>query len=65
MFNEVTYKDDIVSQLRRAALFSMIKGNREMLEKAANEIENLRKQITKEEDQGTIKSADSSTQGVS
>lgn len=42
VFNEVTYQDDIVEQLRRAATFSMIAGNRQMLEKAAAEIERLR-----------------------
>jgi len=40
--DEVTYQDDIVAQLRRAAVFSMIPGNRQMLETAAAEIERLR-----------------------
>lgn len=42
MADEVTYRDDIVLQLRRAAAFSMIAGNRLMLEQAADEIERLR-----------------------
>lgn len=40
--DEVTYQDDITVQLRRAATFSMIAGNRQMLETAADEIERLR-----------------------
>jgi hypothetical protein len=40
--DEVTYKDDITAQLRRAAAFSMIAGHRRLLEQAAEEIERLR-----------------------
>lgn len=39
---EVTYKDDIVLQLRRAATFSVVAGHRQLLETAADEIERLR-----------------------
>ena len=42
MADEVTYKDDIVAQLRRAAVWSMFDGQRHMLETAAAEIERLR-----------------------
>ena len=40
--DEVTYQDDIVLQLRRAAVWSMLNGQRQMLETAADEIERLR-----------------------
>jgi len=40
--DEVTYQDDIVAQLRRAAVWSMFDGQRHMLETAAAEIERLR-----------------------
>ena len=40
--NEVTYQDDIVLQLRRAAVWTMLSGQRHMLDQAADEIERLR-----------------------
>lgn len=52
---EVTYDDDIIDQLRRAALFSMVAGNRRMLENAADEIARLR--LT-EEDRAAIEEAE-------
>lgn len=40
--DEVTYKDDIVLQLRRAAVWTMLNDQRQMLETAAADIERLR-----------------------
>lgn len=40
--DEVTYQDDIVLQLRRAAVWTMLNGQRHMLDHAADEIERLR-----------------------
>ncbi len=40
--DEVTYQDDIVLQLRRAAVWTMLNGQRHMLDQAADEIERLR-----------------------
>ena len=40
--NEVTYQDDLALQLRRAAVWTMLSGQRHMLDQAADEIERLR-----------------------
>lgn len=40
--DEVTYQDDIVLQLRRAAVWTMLNDQRHMLDQAADEIERLR-----------------------
>ena len=40
--DEVTYQDDIVLQLRRAAVWTILNDQREMLNHAADEIERLR-----------------------
>lgn len=42
MADEVTYEDDIVLQLRRAAEWTMLDCQRHMLQCAADEIEKLR-----------------------
>jgi len=42
MADEVTYQDDIVLQLRRAAVWTMMNDQRHMLDQAADEIERLR-----------------------
>lgn len=47
MTEEVTYDDDIIDQLRRAASFSMVAGHRRLLENAVDEIVRLR--LTEEE----------------
>ena len=43
--NEVTYQDDIVLQLRRAAVWTMLNDQRHMLDQAADEIERLRELV--------------------
>lgn len=45
MADEVTYQDDIVLQLRRAAVWTMLNDQRHMLDQAADEIERLRELV--------------------